>query len=71
LTVTIHGTHRFDETCEVSFPVDTVATVMAVAPGYVWQSKQLRPHREQNVVLEIKLEMTRQEPPTLTPGPQA
>jgi hypothetical protein len=68
---TIRGTHRSDETCEVSFPVDTAATVMVTAPGYEWQSKQIRPRFERNVVLEIKLEMTREKPPTLTPGPQA
>jgi hypothetical protein len=71
LVVTVQGSYQFDETCEVSFPVDTVATVSAADSGYEPQTKQLKPHYRRNVVVEVKFQLTPVNPPAPAPGSQA
>ena len=71
LIVTIQGSFQFDGSCEVSFPVDTVANVSVAASGYDPQTKQLKPHYQRSVVIEVKFALTRAKQPTPTSGPQA
>jgi hypothetical protein len=63
--VNVTGTYVFTGTFQISFPSDTVMTILARADGYADQPVQMKPHYERNVQLEMKVQMFH---PTPTPG---